>query len=137
VTEIRLDANVAKAIGQILQSQISGVPVVDALHRALADILAAADREETPRDATVHNTISAKIDAEGGIPNALINVSVRNGAVELHGVISRRRDRQMLRAIVLSVPGVRAVHDHLIWIDHISGTFLLSLEDSKAAMPAA
>lgn len=136
VTEIRLDANVAKAIEVILRSQISGLPAVDALHRALADILTASQVEETSADAEIHKTISARLDAKGGIANALINISVHDGAVALRGAIPSQCDRQALHAIVESVPGVTAVHDHLIWIDQFSGAFLLSLEDSAETAPA-
>jgi len=137
IAEVRLDANVAKAIEVILRSQISGLPVVDALHRALADILTASDAEETPADMQIHETIRAQLDARGGMPNALINVGVHGGAVALRGAIPSQCDRQALHAIVESVPGVKAVHDHLIWIDRASGAFMLSPEDSAETTPPA
>ncbi len=137
IAEVRLDANVAKAIEVILRSQISGLPVVDALHRALADILTASEAEETPADAQIHKTIRTELHARGGMSNALINVGVHGGAVALRGAIPSQCDRQALHAIVESVPGVKAVHDHLIWIDRASGAFMLSPEDSAETTPPA
>ena len=133
MTQIRIDEDIAKVIGQILESRISGIPVVDALHRTLADILTASDGEETLADAEIRKTIFARLDAKGGIPDALINLKVLDGVVVLRGVIPKQHQRQMLCAIAELVPGVRTVHDHLIWIDRFSGTFMVSPEDSIAA----
>ncbi len=133
MTEIRMEANVAKAIEQILRSQISGFPVVDALHRTLADILIDSQAEETPADAEIRKTICARLDAKGGRADALIHVSVRHGAVALRGTVSSQCNRRALLELVESAPGVTAVHDHLIWIDRLSGAFLLSPEDSAEA----
>ena len=121
MTQVRIDENIAKVIGQILESRISGIPVVDALHRTLADILTASDGEETLADAEIRKIISARLDAKGGILDALINLNIREGVVVLRGVIPKQHQRQMLCAIAESVPGVRTVRDHLIWIDRFSG----------------
>jgi hypothetical protein len=133
MTKIRLDENIAKVIGRVLESHISGFPAVNALHRSLAAILRASCGEETLADAEIRKTISARLDAKGGIPDGLIDVRVHDGAVVLRGVIPEQHHRQMLCEIADSVAGVRTVHDHLIWIDRYSGVFMVSPEDSMAA----
>ncbi|SDR63539.1 BON domain-containing protein [Rhizobiales bacterium GAS113] len=135
VTEIRLDPNMAKTIEPMLRWQISGFPVVDALCRTLADILIASERQETPADTEIRMRISAQLDAQSGIPDALININVHDGIVELRGAIASQYHRQTLCAIAEGALGVKTVHDHLIWIDRNSSAFLLSPEDSAAANP--
>ena len=114
MTQLRIDESIAKVIGQMLELRISGIPVVDALHRTLADILTASDGEETLADTETRKTISARLDAKGGIPDALINLKVHDGVVVFRGVIPKQHQRQMLCAIAESVPGVRTVRNPAI-----------------------
>jgi CBS domain-containing protein len=60
-------------------------------------------------------------------------VAVRNGAVHLHGVIFDDRVRQATIIAAENVPGVKAVHDHLCFVDTYSGFYVESPEDIKAA----
>jgi osmotically-inducible protein OsmY len=129
---VLLSSNVAKAIGRILHSEVRGVSVEDLLHRALGDILlTASDEKESPSDAEIRGAISAELDARDKSGQQLINVSVRDGVVEFRGVISGEHERGTLHAIAEAAPGVKAVHDHLIWIDRVTGAYLLSPEDSQ------
>jgi BON domain len=43
------------------------------------------------------------------------NVVVRNGNVELSGIIIDERERQALMVVAENVAGVKGVHDHLTW----------------------
>jgi hypothetical protein len=45
------------------------------------------------------------------------------------------RERQALIAACENVPGVRAVHDHLVWIEPNSG-FVIQSEEDEARTPA-
>ncbi len=129
---ILLDANIARAIGRALRSEVADTPAMDSFHRALADILfSAVDEEETPTDAEIRKAIFAQLYAEHAIEQALISVSVHDGVVELRGTTPSEHHRETLHAIAESVPGVKAVHDHLIWMDRATGAFLPSLEDSS------
>jgi osmotically-inducible protein OsmY len=46
---------------------------------------------------------------------------VRDGVVELWGAITDERERQALIVAAENVPGVKAVRDHLAWIDMMTG----------------
>ncbi len=132
MSDILLDASVARVIARALQSQVTAIPAMDSFHRALADILlAAADAEETPMDAEIRKAICAQLDAKDGIRQPLISISVHDGVVELRGTTPSEHHRQTLRAIAQTVPGVKAVHDHLIWMDRAAGVFMPSPEDSS------
>jgi osmotically-inducible protein OsmY len=45
------------------------------------------------------------------------NVVVRNGVVELWGTILDERERQAAKVAVENVAGVKAVRDHLVWVE--------------------
>jgi len=58
---------------------------------------------------------------------------VRDGVVELWGVITDDRERQAFRVAAENVPGVKAVNDHLAWIEPFSGMVVQSEEDEAHA----
>lgn len=60
-------------------------------------------------------------------------VTVRNGAVHLHGVIFDDSTRKAAMVLAENTAGVKEVHDHLCFVDTYSGYYMESPEDSKAA----
>ena len=60
-------------------------------------------------------------------------VSVRNGVVHLHGIITTDEARQATIVAAENAAGVRKVHDHLCFVDTWSGFYVESAEDMKAA----
>ena len=72
-------------------------------------------------DAEIRERLLAELDNEKWAPTALINVIVRNGVVELRGIILDERHREALKVAAENIPGVKAVQDHLTWIDPLSG----------------
>jgi len=66
-----------------------------------------------------------------------INVVVRNGVVELWGVITDERERQGLIVAAENVAGVKEVHDHLVWVEPMSGMAFPSAEDEAKERAAA
>jgi CBS domain-containing protein len=62
-----------------------------------------------------------------------LNVIVRDGIVHLSGVITEERARQAAIVAAENVDGVKKVHDHLCWVDTISGVYLNSPEDDDLA----
>jgi hypothetical protein len=57
---------------------------------------------------------------------------VKNGMADLWGTITDERERQACIVAVENVPGVKAVHDHLVWIEPMSGMAFASAEDDAA-----
>jgi osmotically-inducible protein OsmY len=49
---------------------------------------------------------------------------VKNGVVDLNGVILDEKEREALRVVAENTVGVKAVEDHLVWIEPVSGTVL-------------
>jgi CBS domain-containing protein len=62
-----------------------------------------------------------------------LNVVVRDGIVHLSGVITEERSRQASIVGAENVAGVKKVHDHLCWVDTMSGMYLESPEDTNTA----
>jgi CBS domain-containing protein len=62
-----------------------------------------------------------------------LNVIVRDGIVHLSGVITDESTRQAAVVAAENVDGVKKVHDHLCWVDTMSGIYLNSPEDDNLA----
>jgi CBS domain-containing protein len=60
-------------------------------------------------------------------------VTVRNGIVHLHGIITTDEARQATVVAAENTAGVKKVHDHLCFVDTWSGFYVESPEDMKAA----
>jgi hypothetical protein len=134
MADIVLDANIAKTIAHLLRSQPSRSPCLDAVHRALGDIvMSAVTSERAPIDMLVRADLVGRLAVSGGPQDALVDFDVHDGVVELRGVISSEETRNALCALAKRTGGVTTVHDHLIWVDPKSGAFLPSAEDSHRA----
>jgi CBS domain-containing protein len=93
--------------------------------------LAAETKAPAGDDATIREQILAECGKQSWAPMA--NVVVRNGVVELWGTITDERERQALIVASENVAGVKAVHDHLVWIEPNSGFVIQSEEDEARA----
>jgi CBS domain-containing protein len=60
-------------------------------------------------------------------------VTVRNGIVHLHGIITTDQARRATIVAAENTAGVKKVHDHLCFVDTYSGFYIESPEDEKAA----
>jgi len=58
-----------------------------------------------------------------------VNVVVKDGVAEIWGTIMDERERQGCIVAVENVPGVKQVHDHLVWVEPMSGMAFASSED--------
>jgi hypothetical protein len=58
-----------------------------------------------------------------------LSVLVRNGNVHLSGVITNEKCRQAAIVAAENVSGVKNVHDHLCWVEPMSGMYRNSQED--------
>ena len=88
--------------------------------------------DPTADDAHLRSRILATIDHHRWVP-AGINVIVRQCVVDLNGVITDENVRQAIIVATENIAGVKQVHDHLTWVDPMSGVYFLSPEDDHAA----
>jgi CBS domain-containing protein len=81
----------------------------------------------TSGDSAIRANILAAFAKQDWAPR--VNVMVKDGVAELHGVITDDRERQGLVVAAENVAGVKKVHDHLVWVEPMSGMAFLSTED--------
>jgi CBS domain-containing protein len=108
-----------------------GSRIVGIVSRAnLMHALASLSRDTvSPRggDTAIRDKILARIAKQDWAPR--VNVIVKDGVAELHGVITDDRERQGLIVAAENVPGVKRVRDHLVWVEPMSGMAFPSAED--------
>ena len=88
--------------------------------------------DPTADDDHIRNRIIDALEKNDWCPFGL-SVIVRDGIVHLSGVITEERSRKAAVVAAENVAGVVKVHDHLCWVDTMSGMYLNSPEDEGLA----
>ena len=78
----------------------------------------------TASDAEITGHIRAEISKQGWLPRLNIHVNVRDGVIELRGVIPDDRERTALRVIAENTPGATSIRDRLVCVEPLSGTVI-------------
>jgi CBS domain-containing protein len=104
------------------------------LMHALASLARDAEERGQPNDSQIRENILAALNRENWAPR--VNVVVKNGVAELWGVITDDRERKAVVVAVENVPGVEQVHDHLVWVEPMSGIAFASAEDEVISRSA-
>jgi CBS domain-containing protein len=91
------------------------------LLRAIQRLLV-AEPKTAASDETIRRNVLAELTPAPWAPHEL-TVDVANGVVTLEGVILDERKRSALRVAAENVPGVKAVVDHIAWLEPVSGMF--------------
>jgi CBS domain-containing protein len=103
-----------KVVGMVTRSNL--------MHAMVS--LARAEPKSAKNDAAIREALLAEMQKESWAPAAMVNVVVRDGVVELWGVIIDDRQREALKVAAENIPGVRAVKDHMVWLEPSSGMIL-------------
>ncbi|WP_315704516.1 MULTISPECIES: CBS domain-containing protein [unclassified Bradyrhizobium] len=88
--------------------------------------------DPTADDDHIRNRVIDTLEKNDWCPFGL-SVIVKDGIVHLSGVITEERSRQAAMVAAENVDGVKKVHDHLCWVDTMSGMYLNSPEDDEMA----
>jgi CBS domain-containing protein len=126
-----MEKNNVKRLPVMRGSRIVGLVSRSNLLQAVAS-LARDVPDPTADDDHIRDRIIATIAKNDWMPFGL-NVVVRNGVVHLDGVVTEERSRQAAIVAAETVAGVKEVHDHLCWVEPMSGMYLNSTEDEKTA----
>jgi CBS domain-containing protein len=144
VVSVTLDTPLKEVVELMERHRIKRVPVLDG--EVLVGILSRADLlrallgalEEEPAAATTDEEIRERILRElaktAWVPRDGIAITVENGVVDLNGVILDEKERAALRVAAENVPGVRAVEDHLVWVEPVSGTIIDAPQQAEATV---
>ena len=109
-----------KLVGIVTRSDLMHAMV------SLARVAPAAPKS----DAAIREQLLVEIQKQEWAPIATASVVVRDGVVELWGMIVDERQRDALKVAAENIPGVKAVKDHLVWIEPTSG---ITIEPQQAA----
>src|SRR5450759_4692879 len=119
-----------KRVPVVCGGQVVGIVTRSNLMHAMVS-LARVAQPAAKDDAAIRERLLAEIQKEQWAPAATANVVVHDGVVELWGVIVDERQREALKVAAENIPGVKAVIDHLVWIEPTTG---LTIEPSDAAL---
>lgn len=111
--------------GEMLVGIVSRANLLQAVASLARDI-----PDPTADDDHIRRHIIDSLEKNDWCPIGL-NVVVRHGIVHLSGVITDERSRQAAIVGAENVAGVTKVHDHLYWVDTMSGMYLESPEDTE------
>ena len=104
---------------------LRGRQVVGIVSRAdLLRALASTAHEIAPSaidDAAIRNQVLAELARQSWAPSNLINVTVRDGIVNLWGVVLTAHQREAVIVAAENIAGVKAVRSHLAWVEPMSG----------------
>ncbi len=137
------ETSLDEVVGLMERRRIKRVPVLDGdvpvgiVSRAdLLRVLARTFEEEPPAtggDDEIRERILAELAKVSWVPRDGLAITVANGVVDLDGVILDEKERQALRVAAENVPGVKAVEDHLVWVEPVSGTIIENAQDAQTA----
>ncbi len=126
-----MERNNVKRLPVVRGDKVVGIVSRANLLQAVAS-LARQVPDPTADDDHIRNRIIDALEKTDWCPFGL-NVIVRDGIVHLSGVITEERARQAAVVATENVEGVKKVHDHLCWVDTMSGVYLNSPEDEDMA----
>jgi CBS domain-containing protein len=126
-----MEKNNVKRLPVMRGDQMVGIVSRANLLQAVAG-LARDVPDPTADDDHIRDRIIATIQANDWMPFGL-NVIVHHGVVHLNGVITEERARKAAIVAAETVTGVKEVHDHLCWVEPMSGMYLNSAEDEQVA----
>jgi CBS-domain-containing membrane protein len=134
VQTVAPDAPLEQIVRLMERHRIKRVPVVDngkvvgIVTRANLLHAVASFAQEiaplSPEDSAIRERLLAALKDQPWAPVTAVHVTVRNGVVQLSGVITDERQRQALRVAAENIPGVKNVEDTIVWVEPVSGMFV-------------
>ena len=117
-----------KRVPVLRSTKVVGIVSRANLLHALARV-AGEVKSTSADDKTIRQKLLDSLNKERWAPVGALDVSVRDGVVDLWGSITDERERAALIVAAENTVGVRAVRDHLAWIDPTTGVALLPPKD--------
>jgi osmotically-inducible protein OsmY len=81
-------------------------------------------RAVTFDDERVLKAVEAELQSQIWMPGTSVTVVVKDGVVELSGIILDDRYREAIRVCAENVAGVKGVHDHLVFVEPYIGAYV-------------
>ena len=113
-----MEAHGVKRLPVMRRGKLVGIVSRADLMLAIANINRAAPASGGD-DAAIRYHVMAAIREQGWTAGAVLDVIVCDGTADLWGSISDVTQREALKVLVASTPGVKKVEDHLTWQDEV------------------
>ena len=118
-----MEANRIKRLPATADGKVVGVVSRTDLLRAL--IGRARTSEPLPTDdRTIRAAVMTTLEAQAWAPMTTLNVTVANAVADVWGTITNEEERRAIHVVVENTPGVKAVHDHMVYIEPYTGTVI-------------
>lgn len=82
-------------------------------------------------DRTLRSVILDTLEAQSWTPMTTLNVTVSKGVADVWGTITNEEERHAIRVVVENTPGIKTVHDHLVYIEPYTGTVIDSPDETR------
>jgi CBS domain-containing protein len=124
-----------KRIPVVRGGELVGIVGRANLLHALAGIIGEIKPGPTS-DETIRDGVLAELDRKSWASRHLIDITVRNGIVDLWGSVFDARQRQAAKVAAENVAGVKSVNTHIVLIEPMSGmTFSDPDDDARETIP--
>jgi CBS domain-containing protein len=120
-----------KRVPVLRDDRLVGIVSRANLLRALASV-AAEIGPVLQSDEAIRDKVTAELDRQSFGPGHMIDVVVRNGVVELWGTVVDPAQRDAARVAAETVPGVKAVKSHIVWVEPMSAMAFGDPDDEAA-----
>ncbi len=134
------DATLETVVETLERKHIKRVPVtrdgrvVGVVSRSdLLRALVARMRDAPPadvNDSTLRGNILDALENQPWAPVTTLNLTVANGVVDIWGTITNEAERSAIRVTAENTPGVKLVHDHLVYVEPYTGTVIDAPDDT-------
>lgn len=88
----------------------------------------------TPTDAAICDQLITELAKQAWAPQ--LNATVRDGVVDLWGVVLAAHQREAAIVAAENIPGVKAVRSHVAWVEPVSGMVIYDPEDNTTGTSA-
>ena len=82
-------------------------------------------------DSTIRTSILDAFEKQIWAPVTSLNVTVASGVVDVWGTITDDSERRAICVVAENTPGVKKVHDHLVYIEPYSGTVMEAPDEQR------
>jgi CBS domain-containing protein len=119
-----MESRRVKRVPVIENGHLVGIIARADLVRALLKLLPDNDEAPAVTDAQIRARFLDEVDGQQWAPRVGVDSEVKDGVIELHGLISDERIRTALRVIAENTRGARGIRDHLVCIEPLSGAIV-------------
>ncbi len=140
VLSVAQDAQLEDVVALMEKNRIKRLPVTAGGHvvgvvsrsdllRALIGRVRTAEPLATD-DRAIRTAILNALEAQSWAPMTTLNVTVSGAVADVWGTITNEEERRAIHVVVENTPGVKTVHDHLVYVEPYTGTVIDAPEET-------